>query len=89
MTTHQPTLILFSTLGCHLCDDAKDVCWPLLQQYGYRLQIIDIADDPELLGRYALSIPVVKRSDNANELGWPFTAAQIHQLLEPLQSSDY
>jgi len=35
--------------------------------------VIDIADDEDLLSRYGLSIPVLARLDNAQEIAWPFT----------------
>lgn len=74
-------LFLYTTLGCHLCEDAKTLAWPVLQHFGYRLQEIDIADDDHLVERYGVRIPVVRRGDCADELGWPFTQDQLAQLL--------
>lgn len=75
------TLILYSTLGCHLCEDAKTLAWPVLQHFGYRLNEVDIADDDRLIERYGVRIPVVRREDSTLELGWPFTQEQLAQLL--------
>lgn len=75
------TLILYSTLGCHLCEDAKTLSWPVLQHFGYRIREIDIADNEQLMERYGVRIPVVRREDNTAELGWPFTQEQLAELL--------
>lgn len=67
-------LTLFSTDGCHLCDQA----WSLLEQIGLSntTNIEDIINNEQWLAAYAVRIPVLRREDGA-ELGWPFTAADI------------
>jgi hypothetical protein len=79
-----PVLLLYTTLGCHLCEQAKTLSWPVLEHFGYRLHSVEIADDPHLLERYALRIPVVARADTGAELGWPFTREQLAVLLAPV-----
>lgn len=74
-------LLLYTTLGCHLCEDAKALAWPVLEYYGYRLQSIEIADDPSLIDAYALRIPVVARADTGASLGWPFDQQALADLL--------
>lgn len=76
------TLILYTTLGCTLCDKAKILSWPVLQHFGYRFHEIDIADDESLMERYGVRIPVVRREDTGVELGWPFTQEQLAELLD-------
>lgn len=76
-----PTLLLYTTLGCHLCEQAKQIMWPVLMHYGYRLESIDIADSEALVERYGIRIPVVARADNGTELGWPFDAQMLADLL--------
>ena len=68
---------LYSTVGCHLCDKAKIILWPLLQQYQFTLTEIDIADDDTLIERYGTRIPVIGALDNPGELNWPFSAEQV------------
>ncbi len=75
-------LILYTTLGCHLCERAKDELWPVLGHFGWRLEEVDIADSDELMSRYGTRIPVVARSDNDAELGWPFVAADVAKLVQ-------
>ena len=72
---------LYSTLGCHLCDQAKAILWPLLQQYQCKLVDVDIAEDDQLIERYGIRIPVLGAPKSAHELDWPFTAAQVNAFL--------
>ena len=75
------TLYLYSTLGCHLCEHALEVINPLIDGTGFILREIDISDSDELVERYGIRIPVVRRGDNSQELGWPFDTSQLLQFL--------
>ncbi|WP_417614395.1 glutaredoxin family protein [Oceanisphaera sp.] len=68
------SLTLFSTDGCHLCEQA----WSLLEQTGLSAdtRLEDIIDDERWMAAYAVRIPVLLRPDGG-ELDWPFTAADI------------
>jgi hypothetical protein len=69
--------VLYSTEGCHLCDDALK----LFTGTGLPSpQIIDIADDPELIDRYGEIIPVL--SFQGMEINWPFGIDEIRTLME-------
>jgi len=71
---------LYSTLGCHLCEGAKAVLWPLLSHYQLSMQEVDIADSDELVEFYGTRIPVLHvetASEVVCELNWPFTAQQV------------
>jgi len=71
-------LLLYGTVGCHLCDDAQ----ALLQGFGnISIREIDIADDDVLLEQYGIRIPVLVRSDGA-ELGWPFGRTELSAFLD-------
>lgn len=71
---------LFGTLGCHLCEDAEQVLQPFVEQ-GLIVELLDIIDSPQWLERYALTIPVLRRVDNGQELFWPFDQQAVLQLL--------
>ena len=71
---------LFGTLGCHLCEEAEQVLQPFVAQ-GLVVELLDIIDSPEWLERYSLSIPVLRRVDNGQELHWPFDQQAVLQLL--------
>jgi Glutaredoxin-like domain (DUF836) len=75
------TLYLYTTLGCHLCEQAKSVAWPVMESLGYRLQEIEIADDPNLIEQYGVRIPVFAKTLDEDGLGWPFSEQQLAQYL--------
>lgn len=74
-------IYLYSTPGCHLCEMAKEIIFPLLDNYSLHLEEIDIADSDELIERYGVRIPVLKSPRHIDELGWPFDVAQAANFL--------
>lgn len=79
-----PEITLYTTLGCHLCEDAKSLAWPVLEHFSYRLIEVEIADDDDLVEAYGIRIPVFKRADVAADLGWPFDQQQLADYLQAL-----
>lgn len=75
-------LTLYSTLGCHLCEEALAIVRPLLQAFDLELLECDIADSEALLAAYGVRIPVVKLEGATGDLGWPFTTAELTAYLE-------
>ncbi|SHN01396.1 glutaredoxin family protein [Phytopseudomonas punonensis] len=75
-----PECQLLGTLGCHLCDYAEAVLMPFVEN-GLLVELVDIAEVPGLLERYALVIPVLRRTDTGAELHWPFDAPQVASFL--------
>ncbi len=71
-----PRLALYTTSGCHLCEQAE----ALLEQAGLAFSRVDIADDAILLERYGIRIPVVRRLDTGQELDWPIDAAALEEM---------
>ncbi|MFI2810097.1 MULTISPECIES: glutaredoxin family protein [Microbulbifer] len=65
-------LLLYTTLGCSLCEKAKAEIWPVLDSFGLRLREVDIAADDDLEQRFGTRIPVVGLGDPEDVLGWPF-----------------
>jgi len=79
------TLKLFTTLGCHLCEDAEIILAPMLEQLNYKLEK---SESEELVDRYGIRIPVIRLPDDETnvsdedlELNWPFGESQLHQFL--------
>ena len=66
---------------CGLCDLADEVI--AQSTFAERLQIekINIRDDAALYHLYAVRIPVLKRLDNEQELGWPFDVEMLEEFL--------
>ena len=69
-------LIVYSTVGCHLCEQALALIEPELGTQ-YQVVEVDISDSDDLMTRYGIRIPVVARSDNGAEIGWPFDRQQF------------
>lgn len=63
---------LFSTLGCHLCEDAKAILDPLLADVGANYVEEEISENDQWMEAYAIRIPVVRSTRTGEELGWPF-----------------
>ncbi|MDO6705328.1 glutaredoxin family protein [Photobacterium sp. 1_MG-2023] len=76
------SIILYSTEGCHLCEQA----YALLTEVGVagQVNVIDIAFDDDLFSRYGVTIPVVSLNINGSvsELGWPFDASELSNWLK-------
>ncbi len=72
---------LYSTSYCHLCEQAEELINSLKKDYDISFIIIDIADDMNLEVTYERRIPVLKRLDNNQEIGWPFIKEDIKKLI--------
>ncbi|RLA00239.1 MAG: glutaredoxin family protein, partial [Gammaproteobacteria bacterium] len=70
----------FTTLGCHLCEDAELLLQTPLNDGRIQIHSVDIAEgdnSDRLMEIYGLRIPVIKRLDTMDELGWPFDCEQL------------
>lgn len=86
-------LLLYGSSGCHLCEQAEGVLQPVLAHINEQLvhagmgesvvtlQVVEITDDPELMQRYALRIPVIRFAESEVELSWPFDELQAWEFL--------
>jgi glutaredoxin len=74
-------LVLYHTSGCHLCEKARDMLWPLLSSCDINLTEVDIAEHDSLIASYGVRIPVIASSDGF-ELDWPFDQEQIVSLIQ-------
>ncbi|MCB1672485.1 MAG: glutaredoxin family protein [Gammaproteobacteria bacterium] len=74
-------LILYSTAGCHLCEEAELLLRQLALELPLQWQTIDIASDQVLVERYGIRIPVLCRADSGGELGWPFDGDRIREFI--------
>lgn len=53
-------LVLYTRVGCHLCEDMLAAARPLAEEHGLEIELVDIDDDLKLAARYNLSIPVLE-----------------------------
>lgn len=51
-------LRLYTTLGCHLCEQLEALLATLCAEH-YRLERVEISEDQKLLARYGVRIPVL------------------------------
>lgn len=72
---------LYTGPNCSLCEKAKDLLAELPETMDITVTSVNIRNDVSLYHQYAVRIPVLKRQDNHNELGWPFDLAQLEQFL--------
>ena len=70
-------LVFYTTVGCHLCDQAKAILQEALHPDLVAVREVDIADDDMLIERYGVRIPVLMREMTGDELGWPFSHGDL------------
>tara|TARA_R100001377_G_scaffold72154_1_gene47875 strand:- start:676 stop:945 length:270 start_codon:yes stop_codon:yes gene_type:complete len=81
------TLILYTTAGCHLCEDAQALLGPVLtyieQESGQSIALREqeISESAALVDVYGLRIPVIQLEGSTQDLGWPFDQAQAYQFI--------
>ena len=77
-------LNLYTTLGCHLCDEAAAIINELINQQeiiNLRLVAVEISDSDTLMEKYAVRIPVLKFQEEIKELAWPCTDEELSVFL--------
>ncbi|OOV86670.1 glutaredoxin family protein [Oceanospirillum linum] len=74
-------LYLYTTLGCHLCEQAQAIVHPLVAEKGMVLELVEISEQEALVAQYGIRIPVIRLADQEEELGWPFDAEAASRYL--------
>ncbi|HZD71528.1 MAG TPA: glutaredoxin family protein [Actinomycetes bacterium] len=57
------TVTLYTRTGCHLCERAEKVLRTEQEVVPFNLATVDIDEDPELVRRYGVRVPVVAVED--------------------------
>lgn len=70
-------MILYYTEYCHLCDEAEALLHA--NGFGECYSKVEIENKPHLLKLYEIHIPVLRRTDNQQELFWPFGAKELKE----------
>lgn len=73
-------IILFTTEGCHLCEQAHELLLDIADQQPLDIVLREIGDDDDLVARYGIRIPVVRFPDQ-RELDWPFSHADVETII--------
>lgn len=71
---------LFTTEGCHLCEEAHEILLNVADTHPVDVSLQEIGDNDDLVAQYGIRIPVLQFPDR-DELDWPFTQAQVEQLI--------
>lgn len=71
------TLFLLTTDGCHLCQQAYELC----RSMQLDIELVDIIEDDELVNHYGDKIPVLMAEGAEQALFWPFDGEQIKQYM--------
>jgi len=74
------TFELLGTSACTLCEEAEALVRPIVETFGWSLVLVDVAEDEALFERYAMQVPVLRRSDVDAVLCWPFDARAVEGL---------
>ncbi len=74
------TLIFYTSVGCHLCEQAEELLTELPKSLEFEVESVDIGTDAALVSLYGIRIPVVKNKDSGAEIGWPFTLEDLRNL---------
>jgi glutaredoxin len=53
------TVTVYSRLGCHLCDDAKNVLDSMREELNFEIVVINIDEDADLIKLYSDQVPVI------------------------------
>ena len=72
---------LYSTLGCHLCEQAKLIIDSVIGRYQLTYEECDIADSEYLLEAYGVLIPVFKHKDCEEYVNWPFDKKEVDEYI--------
>lgn len=54
-----PLVTFYTRKGCHLCDVAREEIEKLRPTSDFRMEIVDIDQDPELQAKFTAEVPVV------------------------------
>jgi len=75
---------LFTTLGCHLCEQAQALLddYQLSSKRQLEIEMVEIAVDEKLVERYGIRIPVLQHGNNGSELNWPFDQQTLQTFLQ-------
>lgn len=83
-----PIFTLYTTEGCHLCEQAIGVIHALAMK-GIQLEVFleDIAESESLVAEYGVRIPVLKHDATGHEMSWPFSPDGLETWIDKIDTS--
>lgn len=79
---------LYTRVGCHLCDDAKDVLEEVRRAHPFALSVVDIDTDPALVALYTTEVPVIT-VDGRKAFKYRLTADALREKLRRAEEGSY
>ncbi len=74
-----PTVVLYKTPACHLCEEVEVLLERLQARYPHQLRAVDITSDPALFARYRYAVPVL--AVGGREYAAPLAQAVVERAL--------
>lgn len=81
-------LNLYTTVGCHLCEQAHALLLKAQtqtqtqkKQPAFEIRAVEISESDALMAAYGIRIPVIRFDDAPAELAWPFTCEDLQVFL--------
>lgn len=56
-------LTLYGRSYCHLCDDMLAALEPLLKEFGFAVDVVDVDSDADLEQRFGVLVPVLMHAE--------------------------
>jgi uncharacterized membrane protein/glutaredoxin len=75
------TIQLYGKANCHLCDEAKALLDGLVRRVPFKVEVIDVEQDPVWRSLLSEHVPVIDVG-GGNRLYWPFTADDVLRALD-------
>lgn len=82
------TVRLYSKADCHLCEDARMILDAAAARVPFKVQVIDVEQDPVWRKLFGEHVPVVDLGNNAR-LYWPFTLDDVLRVLNGTARPDW
>jgi hypothetical protein len=76
------SVMLYTKLNCHLCEEAYQMLLTIALDMPLKIDILDITHDNNIEAEYGERIPVIAAAHREAELEWPFTLAEVRAYLD-------
>jgi glutaredoxin len=82
-----PKVTLYTRIGCHLCDVAKDVLENVRRERSFDLTTIDVDTDGALVELYGMEVPVIA-VNGRKAFKFRVDPAKLRELLDRAEAGD-
>ena len=75
-------ILFYTGPHCELCDLAQQELEKTAYYSSLEIEMRNVRDNTQWYHYYGVRIPVLKRVDNENEIGWPFDSQMLEAFLQ-------